>query len=334
MAGMGMEVRLARRPAGRPVADDFEIATVAVGDPRPGGVVVRNDYFSVDPYMRGRMIDAKSYIEPFALGEVMAGAAVGTVVAADCAGLGVGDRVLHDYGWQEYAAGPAADFRRIDTGLAPAARYLSVLGLPGLTAYFGLTEVAAMRPGDTVFVSGAAGAVGSLVGQFARLRGARRVIGSAGSAEKVAYLREELGFDAAFDYHDGAVRQQLRAAAPDGVDVYFDNVGGIQLRAAISAMRTFGRIALCGAIAGYNDTTPPPGPDNLILAVGKRLSLRGFVVFDFHDRIAEFESQVGHWVGRDQVRIRETVVDGIANAPRAFLGLFDGVNVGKMLVRV
>ncbi|ASR38088.1 NADP-dependent oxidoreductase [Prauserella marina] len=330
----GMEVRLVRRPVGTPVADDFEVASVPIAEPGEGEVLVRNDHLSVDPYMRGRMIDTKSYVEPFALGAVMNGGAVGTVVGSGAPELPVGTTVLHDHGWREYALAPSADFQRVDTTLAPASAYLGILGLPGRTAYFGLFDVAAMRPGDTVFISGAAGAVGGLAGQFARLRGARRVIGSAGSTDKVAYLRDELGFDAAFDYRDGAVREQLRAAAPDGIDVYFDNVGGDHLRAAIAAIRPFGRIALCGAISGYNQTRPAPGPDNLILAVGKRLSLRGFVVYDYADRTDEFEAQVGRWLLEGQVRLRETTASGIHAATGAFLGLFDGTNTGKMLVRL
>ncbi|MEU3274847.1 NADP-dependent oxidoreductase [Saccharomonospora sp. NPDC006951] len=330
----GLEVRLARRPVGTPVADDFELASVPVGQPAAGEVLVRNEYLSVDPYMRGRMIDTKSYVEPYALGAVMNGGAVGTVVRSQAAELPVGTTVLHDLGWREYALAPSGEFQQVDTTIAGASAYLGILGLPGRTAYFGLFDVAAMRPGDTVFISGAAGAVGGLAGQFARLRGARRVIGSAGSADKVAYLRDELGFDAAFDYRDGAVREQLRAAAPDGIDVYFDNVGGDHLRAALAAIRPFGRIALCGAISGYNETRPPPGPDNLILAVGKRLSLRGFVVYDYADRTGEFEAQVGRWVRDGQVRLRETTTSGIRGAIGAFLGLFEGTNTGKMLVRL
>ncbi|GAB3702267.1 NADP-dependent oxidoreductase [Nocardiopsis oceani] len=334
MARSGTVVRLRRRPVGTPTEDDFEVAREDVAPPEPGQVVVRNDYLSVDPYMRGRMIDAKSYVAPFTLGEVMEGGAVGTVVASRSAVLPVGESVLHYYGWREYATGGADRFRRVDTETVPASAHLGLMGLPGRTAYFGLLDIAAMRPGDTVFVSGAAGAVGGLVGQFARLRGARRVVGSAGSTEKVEYLRDELGFDAAFDYRDGSVREQLRAAAPEGVDVYFDNVGGDHLRAALSSMRVFGRVALCGAIAGYNDTEPASGPNNLVLAVGKRLSLRGFVVHDFDDRRSEFEAQARQWLASGQLRLRETAVEGVENMPRAFLGLFTGANFGKMLVRV
>ncbi|TCP53001.1 hypothetical protein EV191_10562 [Tamaricihabitans halophyticus] len=330
----GREVRLVRRPEGAPVADDFDVVSVPVPTPDAGEVLVRNEYLSVDPYMRGRMIDTKSYAEPYALGAVMTGGAVGAVVRSAAPELPSGTTVVHDYGWREYSRVPAAAATRIDTTVAPASAYLGVLGMPGQTAYFGLFDVAAMRPGDTVFISGAAGAVGGLAGQFARLRGARRVIGSAGSPAKVAYLRDELGFDAAFDYRDGSVREQLRAAAPDGIDVYFDNVGGDHLRAALAAIRPFGRIALCGAISGYNSTTPQPGPDNLVLAVGKRLNLRGFVVYDFADRVPEFEAQVGRWLQDGQVWLRETTVSGVDSAVPAFLGLFDGSNTGKMLVQL
>lgn len=328
------EIHLAARPRGRPIERDFALVEALVREPRDGEVVVSNEYLSVDPYMRGRMNAGTSYIEPFRVGEVMTGGAVGTVVASRSDELAVGDSVLHDYGWREYATAPATNLRRVDTTLAPASAYLSVLGMPGRTAYFGLLDVGGMRPDATVFVSGAAGAVGSLVGQFAKVRGARRVIGSAGTPEKVAYLRDELGFDEVVNYRDEPVRERLREACPDGIDVYFDNVGGDHLEAAISVMRPFGRVVLCGAISGYNDGTPSHGPKNVILAVGKRLTLRGFIVSDFDDRFPEFRAEVDRWVRRGEVIIRETVVDGIAAMPGAFLSLFDGANIGKMLVRL
>ncbi|MDV6011272.1 NADP-dependent oxidoreductase [Haloechinothrix sp. LS1_15] len=328
------EIHLASRPVGLPTSENFSLVEAPVPDPGEGEVLVRNDYLSVDPYMRGRMNDVKSYVPPFAVGEVMDGGAVGTVVASRSDELSVGDTVLHNYGWREYASGPARHFRLVDTTAVPASCYLSVLGMPGQTAYFGLLDVAAMRPGDTVFVSGAAGAVGSLVGQFAKLRGAKRVIGSAGSAEKVSYLREELGFDAAFDYRSGPVGEQLAEAAPGGIDVYFDNVGGDHLEAALTQLRTFGRIAMCGAITQYNNTEPAPGPRNLFLAVTKRLRMRGFIVTDFSERTGEFLAEVSRWVAADQVSVRETVYSGIGSAPDAFLGLFAGDNTGKMLVRL
>lgn len=326
------EIHLASRPVGTPSRENFAVVEAQVREPGEGEVVVRNDVLSVDPYMRGRMNDVRSYVPPFRLGEAMEGGAVGTVVASRSDQLAVGEAVLHNYGWRQYTVASARAFRPIDTGQAPASAYLSVLGMPGETAYFGLFDVGDMRPGDTVFVSGAAGAVGSLVGQFAKLRGARRVIGSAGSAAKVAYLREELGFDAAFNYRDAPVSKQLAEAAPDGIDVFFDNVGGDHLEAALTSLRTYGRVTLCGAISAYNDTEPGPGPRNLMLAVSKRLRLGGFIVFDFAERRHEFIAEVTPWVRDGRATLRETTVSGIENAPDAFLGLFSGENTGKMLV--
>ena len=328
------EIRLAARPSGEPAPSDFELASVDVGDPAPGEVVVRNLVMSVDPYMRGRMNDVPSYVPPFGLGEAMTGAAVGEVVASAQDGLAEGDVVVHDLGWRELAVLPARRAHRVDVSLAPPSAYLGVLGMPGLTAYVGLLDIAALREGDVVFVSGAAGAVGSLAGQLAKLRG-HVVVGSAGSPEKVAMLRDELGFDAAFDYHDGPVRPLLRAAAPDGIDVYFDNVGGEHLEAAISALRLRGRVALCGAVSVYNATEPPPGPRNLSQAVGKRLTLRGFIIFDHEDRRAAFVEEVAPLLRDGRITARETVVDGgIEAAPQAFIDLLRGANTGKMLVRL
>lgn len=250
------EIHLASRPQGWPTADNFRLVETEVPTPGPGQLVVRNQLMSVDPYMRGRMDDVKSYVPPFALDAPLDGGALGEVVAGEADGIAPGDTVLHGLGWREYALVDARGARRVDPDLAPVSAYLGVLGMTGLTAYAGLLDVAAMKPGETVFVSGAAGAVGSMVGQIAKLKGAGRVVGSAGSAAKVERLRV-LGFDAAFDYHDGPVRDSLRAAAPDGIDVYFDNVGGEHLEAAIGAMRLHGRAAICGMIAQYNDTEPP-----------------------------------------------------------------------------
>ncbi|MGC4852989.1 NADP-dependent oxidoreductase [Micromonospora sp. DT4] len=327
------EIHLARRPEGWPTEDTFRLVETDVPTPGPGQIVVRNQYVSVDPYMRGRMNDVKSYVPPFALDAPLDGAAVGEVVASESADLAVGDTVLHGLGWREYALLDASRARKVDATLAPASAYLGILGMPGLTAYAGLLEVAALQPGETVFVSAAAGSVGSLVGQIAKLKGAGRVIGSAGSAAKVERLRA-LGFDAAFDYHDGPVRDSLRAAAPDGVDVYFDNVGGDHLEAAISAMNLHGRVAICGMIAQYNATEPPAAPRNLALVIGKRLTLRGFLVNDHNDVRATFVRDVAGWLREGKLSYDETVVDGIENAPKAFLGLLRGENLGKMLVRV
>jgi len=279
------------------------------------------------------MNDAKSYVPPYAVGAVMDGFAVGDVIDSEVPELSVGDTVLHQAGWREYGIVKAAHAQLIDP-VAPASAYLGVLGMPGLTAYVGLFDVAGMRAGDVVFVSGAAGAVGSLVGQLARLRGATRVVGSAGSPDKVAYLTGQLGFDAAFNYKDGPVAQQLAEAAPDGIDVYFDNVGGEHLEAAIGAARLHGRIAMCGAIAQYNAEQPPQAPRNLALMIGKRLSMTGFLVTDRAARTQQFRSEVGAWLAAGSIRYDETIVDGLENAPAAFIGMLKGENTGKMIVRV
>jgi hypothetical protein len=328
------EIHLVARSQGEPRQSDFAVVEVAVPAPAAGQVLVHNRFLSVDPYMRGRMRDAKSYAPPFALGEVMTGMSVGEVVVSQSPELAAGDIVLHDLGWREYALGEATAFRRVPANDVPLSAWLGVLGMVGLTAWVGMLEIAALQLGEVVFVSGAAGAVGSLAGQIAKLHGAARVVGSAGSAAKVAYLRDELGFDAAFDYHEGPVAELLAAAAPDGIDVYFDNVGGEHLEAAIGALRPHGRAALCGAISQYNATEPPAGPRNLALLVGKRLTLRGFLVGDHLDRRSAFLAQVGGWLAEDRIRLAETIVDGVENAPAAFIGLMRGENIGKMLVRV
>ncbi|MEU7977412.1 NADP-dependent oxidoreductase [Micromonospora sp. NPDC049081] len=327
------EIHLASRPQGWPTADNFRLVETEVPTPGPGQIVVRNQFMSVDPYMRGRMNDVKSYVPPFALDAPLDGGAVGEVVAGGADGISVGDTVLHGLGWREYALLDGRSARRVDPDVGPVSAYLSVLGMTGLTAYAGLLDVAAMRPGETVFVSGAAGAVGSMVGQIAKLRGAGRVVGSAGSPAKVARLTE-LGFDAAFDYHDGPVRDALKAAAPDGVDVYFDNVGGEHLEAAIGAMNLHGRAAICGMIAQYNSAEPPAAPRNLALVIGKRLTLRGFLVGDHGDLREQFVTEVAGWLREGRLSYDETIVDGLDNAPEAFLGLLRGENLGKMLVRL
>ncbi|MCA1712804.1 MAG: NADP-dependent oxidoreductase [Actinobacteria bacterium] len=326
------EVRLAARPVGEPKPSDFELVDVPVPEPAEGQLLVRNLVMSVDPYMRGRMNDMKSYVPPFQIGQALDGGAVGEVVTSTVDSHKPGDLVLHGFGWRDYAAGPAEAFRVVDGAAAAPSAYLGVLGMPGLTAYAGLFEVAGMKEGETVFVSGAAGAVGSLVGQLAKLRGGR-VIGSAGSAEKVAWLKE-LGFDEAFSYKDGPVGKSLQAAAPDGIDVYFDNVGGEHLEAAISSLKVHGRAAICGMISLYNSTEPQPGPRNMAMIVGKRLKLQGFLVSDHSGLMKAFVQEVSAGLADGRVQVRETVVDGLENAPSAFIGLLRGDNTGKMIVRI
>jgi hypothetical protein len=332
MGRTGREVRLAARPHGLPVATDFDVAEVDVPDPADGEVLVRNAYVSVDPYMRSRMSEARSYVASYVVGEPMSGAAVGRVEASRNDRFAEGDWVLHGLGWREWALLDGTGMRAIDPGLAPVTTALGVLGMPGFTAWYGLFEIGAPQAGETVFVSGAAGAVGSAAGQMAKIAGCR-VIGSAGSPDKRDWLRE-LGFDGVFCYREASVRDALRELAPDGIDVYFDNVGGETLESAIWALRDFGRVVACGSIASYNATEPVPGPRNLFQAVTKRLRLQGFIISDHYDRFREFHEQASGWVRDGRLRYRETVIEGIENAPGAFLGLLQGENVGKMLVKV
>jgi NADPH-dependent curcumin reductase CurA len=328
------EIRLASRPHGRPVPENFRLAESRLPELRDGQVLVRNLYISVDPYMRGRMNDAKSYSAPFALDAALEGGAVGEVIASRAEGRTVGDAVVHQLGWREYAVVEAAATTLARTDLAPAPAFLGALGMTGLTAYAGLLKVAGFQRGDAVFVSGAAGAVGSLVGQIAKAEGASRVIGSAGSPAKVARLLE-LGFDAAFNYHDGPVRELLReAAGAEGIDVYFDNVGGEHLEAALAELNVGGRVALCGAISQYNATVAPAAPRNLAVAIGKQLTLRGFLVGGQRQHATEFAARMSGWLADGTVRYDETIVDGLENAPQAFIDLLDGANTGKMLVRI
>lgn len=330
------EWQLAARPHGEPTLDDFRLVEQQRPDPADGQVVVRMIVMSVDPYMRGRMRTGPSYAAPWEVGETMQGGAVGRVVESRSPDVPVGALVLTDAAWRDVAVLDARAVVQLpaDEDISPS-YYLGVLGMPGLTAYAGLFRVADFRAGDAVFVSGAAGAVGSMVGQFARLRGAGRVVGSAGSPEKVRWLTGELGFDAAFDYHDGAVADLVAQAAPDGIDVYFDNVGGEHLEAALGAFHVHGRAALCGSISSYNATEPPPGPRGFGgLMVAKRLALQGFLVGDHTDLRPEFVETVSGWLRSGELVVRETVREGLDSAADAFLDLLRGGNTGKMVVRI
>jgi NADPH-dependent curcumin reductase CurA len=332
MEGSSREIRLVARPQGFPGEDLFEVAETPIPDPADGQVLIRNAFFSVDPYMRPRMNDVRSYVAPFTLGEAMTGGAVGRVAVSRNARYAEGDWVLHQLGWREWALSDGATLRRVDPGTAPVSTSLGVLGMPGFTAWYGLFVLGRPQEGETVFVSGAAGAVGSAAGQMAKVAGCR-VIGSAGSEEKLEWLRE-LGFDAVFNYREQSARAALGELAPDGIDVYFDNVGGDHLEAAIGALRAHGRVVACGSISRYNDAEPSPGPRNMFMVVTKRLRIEGFIISDHYDRFGEFAREASGWVEDGRLRYRETVVDGIENAPRAFLGLLRGENIGKMLVKV
>ncbi|MET0492099.1 MAG: NADP-dependent oxidoreductase [Actinoplanes sp.] len=334
MSVQSTEVRLAARPHGWPTAETFEITRVEVGPPGDGQVLVRNLMMSVDPYMRGRMNDAKSYVPPFEVGAPLDGGAVGEVVESGADGFKPGDLVLHGLGWREYALVDARGATKVDPDVAPLGAYLGVLGMTGMTAYAGLLRTAEFKAGDVVFVSSAAGAVGQVVAQLAKIKGAGKVIGSAGSAEKVAFLTGELGLDAAFDYHDGKIRDQLKRAAPEGIDVYFDNVGGDHLEAAISAMNVHGRIAVCGMISVYNATEPPAAPRNLAAIIGKRITMRGMLVRDHRDLRDAFIADVAPLVAAGKIRCHETIFEGLENAPEAFLAMMRGEGHGKNLVRI
>ena len=326
------EIRLASRPKGIPTAENFNLAQTELEPLPEQQVLVRNLFLSVDPYMRGRMNDRKSYIPPFELGKALEGGAVGEVIESRAPEFKPGDVVTSSFGWREYFMAAPKHLHRVSREVQPLSIHLGTLGMPGLTAWVGL-HLAELKAGEVIFISGAAGAVGNVAGQLAKLRGCR-VIGSAGSAEKVAWLREECGFDAAFDYKAGPVHDQLKLAAPDGIDVYFDNVGGATLEAALSALRVRGRIIACGAISVYNDETPRPGPANLFNMITKRLTMKGFMVFDWLNRQGEFEKEVGGHFRAGKLKNQETVVAGIGQAVDAFLGLFAGRNVGKMVVKL
>jgi len=324
---MSREVVLAARPEGEPKESDFEVREgppLSAGD---GQVVVRNVFVSVDPYMRGRMTGVHTYVPPYAVGDAIEGGAVGRVVESNDDRFAKGEWVVSQLGWREQGVAAADRLRKIDPSVAPPSYALGVLGMPGFTAWIGLVDIAEVREGETIYVSGAAGAVGSTAVQIARLKGLR-VIGSAGTAEKVEWL-QGLGIEA-FNYRETSPGDALA----DGIDVCFDNVGGVQLEAAMTALRPHGRIAACGSIARYNDTRAEPGPRNMTLIVTKRLRLQGFIILDHSARFPDFLAEVAPWVLGGQIETRETVVDGFENLPAAFAGLFRGDNVGKMLVRV
>jgi NADPH-dependent curcumin reductase CurA len=344
MSQPSRQVQLVSYPVGEVTPDDFVTVEVDVPDPQPGQVLVRNTFTSVDPGMRLRLRarGPAGYFNSFPLGAAMDDIwAVGEVVESRAAGFAPGDAVWHAKGWRDYAivtAGePAlagiATLATIDTSVAPAETYLGPLGAMGVTAYAGMVDAAELRQGDIVWVSAAAGAVGSLAAQIAKLRG-HYTIGSAGSADKVRYLLDELGLDAAFNYRDGPVHDQLREAAPDGIDVYFDNVGGDHLEAALATLRRWGRAALCGAISEYESTDPTRGPSNLFQATANNLTLRGFRGSAYQHRLADVVRELGGWLAEGRLRYRETIIDGLERAPEALMRVLAGDTTGKALIRI
>jgi NADPH-dependent curcumin reductase CurA len=337
MTQQNRRIVLASRPVGEPKDSDFRLEVGPVPELGPGQVLSRTLWLSLDPYMRGRMSDAKSYAKPVGIGEVMTGGTVGEVVHSNDPKFAPRDVVLGMGGWQEYAVMDGKELRKLDPSAAPLSTNLGVLGMPGMTAYTGLLNIGQPKPGETVAVAAATGPVGSLVGQIAKLKGCRAV-GIAGGAEKCRALIDEFGFDAAVDHRAPDFAERLKAACPKGIDVYFENVGGAVWDAVFPLLNDFARIPVCGLIANYNMTELPPGPDRtpqLFRAIlTKRLTIRGFIVWDFAAQAREFGTQVGQWLREGKIKYREDVVDGLENAPRAFMGLLKGKNFGKLLVRV
>ena len=328
------EIRLTSRPVGTPAPEHFELASVTLADPGPGEVLVRNTWMSVDPYMRGRMYDRASYVPPFQIGEALQGGAIGEVVASNAEGFAPGDLVSSMMGWREAFVAPAAGLEKLPriAGI-PDEAFLGVLGMPGLTAYAGLLEIGQPKAGETVFVSGAAGAVGSVVAQIAKIKGCT-VVASAGSDAKCDWLRS-VGVDHAINYKTcGSLLGAVRAAVPKGIDVYFDNVGGEHLEVAIEVARPLARFAECGMIDGYNATDVSPGPRNIIQVVGKGLKIQGFIVIQFAHLRPQFLADMTGWIADGKLKWEQTVLAGVDRAPEAFIGLFSGQNTGKMLVKL
>lgn len=329
---------LASRPHGEPTADNFRLETVPTPQPAAGQVLLRTVYLSLDPYMRGRMSDAPSYAPPVQIGEAMVGGTVSRVVTSQHPDFKPGDWVLGYDGWQDYALSDGSDLRNLGPHLAHPTRLLGVLGMPGFTAYMGLTEIGQPKPGETLVVAAASGAVGSVVGQVAKLKGCR-VVGVAGGKEKCRYVVEELGFDACIDHRAPDFAAQLAAACPQGIDIYYENVGGAVFDAVIPLLNTLARIPVCGIIAHYNATNLPAGPDRLPMLQGlilrKRIRMQGFIIFDdFAEGFDEFLRQMSEWIEQGKIKFREDLVDGLENAPQAFIGLLQGKNFGKLVIRV
>jgi NADPH-dependent curcumin reductase CurA len=330
------EIFLTEYPYGMPTENNFKLVQVHIPEPtKEGEFLVRNIWMSVDPYMRGRMREgSNSYIPPFKLGQPLEGACVGQIIASNNNQFTAGEYVLGMLGWREYWLSNGSDVIKVNPNIAPIQSFLGTFGMTGLTAYVGLLKIGELKEGDTVFVSAASGAVGSVACQIAKTKGCH-VIGSAGSAEKVKWLVDQAGIDNAFNYKEvNDISEHLRKVCPDKIDIYFDNVGGKHLEAALDNMKTFGRIVLCGMISQYNSSSPLPGPSNLMLAITNRLKLQGFIVRDHYNMLNEFHAAMAKWIGQGNIKWKETVSEGIENAPKAFLGLFKGENFGKMLVKI
>ncbi len=334
MTDTNRQIRLASRPQGWVTQENFRMTEAPVPEPGDGQVLVRNVYLSVDPYMRSRMNDVKSYVPPFEVGEVLSGGVVGRVAASRNPDFREGDWVNGLLGWESYSLTGGQGLYKLPHLDVPRSYWLGILGTPGMTAYVGLFEIGRAEPRETVFVSAASGAVGSVVGQLAKIHGCR-VTGCAGSDEKVSLLTTELGFDAAFNYRTSeSLSQSIRKMCPKGIDVNFENVGGDMLEAALRNMRTYGRIVLCGMIANYNDAESQPGPRGLASMIGKRLTMRGFIVTDHPDTCKEYVAKATRWLSEGRLKYHETIVQGIENAPAAFVDMLKGNKVGKQIVQL
>jgi len=328
------EIRLKSRPEGMPVADNFELAETELPTLSQNELLVKNLYMSVDPYMRGRMMDRKSYLPPFQIGQPLEGGSIGEVVESKNDKFKPGELVLSMLGWREYFVSNGDGLMRIGPGNAPVQAFLGALGMTGLTAYSGLLEIGRPKEGETIFVSAAAGAVGSIVSQIAKIKGCR-VVGSAGSDEKVAWLKEVAGADEAFNYKTtDNLFKTVDKHCPDGIDVYYENVGGQHLEAALEYMNPQGRLVMCGMISVYNATKPPSGPSNLGHIISKQLTMQGFLVGNYFDQMPQFQADMGKWIAEGRIKWKETVLEGIEKAPEAFMGLFQGDNFGKMVVKL
>lgn len=333
MSILQKQIKLIKRPVGLPTNEDFEFAQAPIGEPADGEVLVRTVYISVDPYLRGRMNEGKSYVAPFELDAVITSGVIGQVVKSKSANFKKDDIVTGRLEWQEYSVVKEAEIRKVDTDIAPASAYLSILGMTGLTAYFGLLDIGKPKEGETVVVSGAAGAVGSAVGQIAKIKGAR-VVGIAGSDEKLKYLTDELGFDAAINYKTEDVKAALKKACPNGIDVYFENVGGEIADAVFPLLNKFARIPVCGAISDYNDTKVELGPRIQRHLIKTSALMKGYTIGDYASRFAEGEKALAQWLQEGKLQYEETVTEGLDQTIDAFLDLFKGANLGKAIVKV
>jgi NADPH-dependent curcumin reductase len=337
MAMKNRRILLASRPCGEPTLDNFRLVESELPRPGPGQMLLRSIYLSLDPYMRGRMNAAKSYALPVEIGQVMEGRAVAEVVESSLPGYQPGDIVFVSLGWQEFALSDGQGVRKIDPTLRPLSYALGILGMPGMTAYTGLLTIGQPQPGETLVVAAASGAVGSVVGQMGRLKGCR-VVGIAGGREKCRFAKDELGFDECLDHREANLTGRLEAACPNGIDIYFENVGGAVFDAVLPLLNNFARIPVCGLIAHYNATELPPGPDRVPLVMQqilvKRLTFRGFIVWDFASQMPEFLADMSAWLREGRIKYKEDITDGLENAPRELIGLLRGKNFGKKIIRV